>query len=613
MKTQAYEKRTKTKSISTAKISKTFSSRQLSRYENISQPYWSADLLQRSTSCACGGGCPSCGRAPALQPKLQIGALDDKYEKEADRVADQVMRMPQHSLQRQEDDEIDLDEEDEIVRTKLTKGSVSEPSPNMPRKIEALRGKGQALPQSARDYFESRFEQNFGGVRVHTNSQATEAARSINARAFTLGKDIAFGAGEYSQDGASGNRLLAHELAHVVQQGSRKTPALLQRKPGVNATDSWKDLVSNVFIPRSAKRQKAAREAIKRYLATKIGEQQINTLWKILRKGRKNRKVKIIIKFVISMPKGSVKGAGKFDPGYPDAPVYTIHVMSLEPHPANKQSISLPGVWPSNKAPLRVYLSLTDPESSMAETLHHELLHIWYIHARRKTGPRGYARTGHGADIEKGDIEPEFLQELQKFANEMGKLEKVIHSRASKIKQKAKKTPPPKPLPEPASPEPKTPDNKPGFVGGTVFVQGGGYGAQAIPGGGMGIVGANLLLGRISAMKIGVRGIYLTPDHLLVGPTLGYRFLQQEDPTQFSSRSIENPFFFDIDAGVLAALPVGKGEQLKKKAHFLFSAGFGQEYGKKGTRFFWKVGGFVLVSDKKEVLGGPSAGVGGRF
>lgn len=56
--------------------------------------------LQRMTGCACGGGCPKCQKSPILQAKLKIGAPNDKYEQEADRVADQVMRMPDQVIQR---------------------------------------------------------------------------------------------------------------------------------------------------------------------------------------------------------------------------------------------------------------------------------------------------------------------------------------------------------------------------------------------------------------------------------------------------------------------------------------------------------------------------------
>jgi len=87
------------------------------------------------------------------------------------------------------------------------------------RQINRARSGGRRLPEETRSYFESRMGQDFGDVRVHTGSQADRAARSVNARAFTLGSDVVFRSGEYSPNTRSGKRLLAHELTHVVQQG----------------------------------------------------------------------------------------------------------------------------------------------------------------------------------------------------------------------------------------------------------------------------------------------------------------------------------------------------------------------------------------------------------
>lgn len=81
-----------------------------------------------------------------------------------------------------------------------------------------LSSTGQPLDGEARDFFEPRIGYNLGGVRVHTGDAAAESARSINARAYTLGSDIVFGSGEYVPHSASGRHLIAHELAHVVQQ-----------------------------------------------------------------------------------------------------------------------------------------------------------------------------------------------------------------------------------------------------------------------------------------------------------------------------------------------------------------------------------------------------------
>lgn len=75
------------------------------------------------------------------------------------------------------------------------------------------------MPESTRNYFEPRFGYDFSHVRVHMDSRAAESAQAVNALAYTVGRDIVFRKGEYTLNTLSGNRLLAHELMHVVQQG----------------------------------------------------------------------------------------------------------------------------------------------------------------------------------------------------------------------------------------------------------------------------------------------------------------------------------------------------------------------------------------------------------
>ncbi len=92
-------------------------------------------------------------------------------------------------------------------------------------RVHALRGGGQSLPQSARTIFEPRFGHDFSDVRVHTDASAAASARELGAEAYTLGQDIVFGAGRYAPHTAAGQRLLAHELVHTVQQsGGRPLP-----------------------------------------------------------------------------------------------------------------------------------------------------------------------------------------------------------------------------------------------------------------------------------------------------------------------------------------------------------------------------------------------------
>jgi hypothetical protein len=85
-------------------------------------------------------------------------------------------------------------------------------------RIQSLKGGEQPLSSSVRAFFEPRFGHDFSQVRVHTDAKATESVRAVNARAFTVGRDLVFGAGQYALETAAGQRLLAHELTHVVQQ-----------------------------------------------------------------------------------------------------------------------------------------------------------------------------------------------------------------------------------------------------------------------------------------------------------------------------------------------------------------------------------------------------------
>ncbi len=164
-----------------------------------------------------------------LQAKLTIGQPNDKYEQEADRVADRVMSMPepkQSLVQRQASPEEEEDVqrqpgeevEDETIQRKGATPQSQTVSPTIESRIQSFKGGGQPLSKSTREYFEPRFNQDFSRVRIHEGSQAAETAKSINAKAFTTGKDVVFGAGQYSPGTSTGKRLLAHELTHVVQQ-----------------------------------------------------------------------------------------------------------------------------------------------------------------------------------------------------------------------------------------------------------------------------------------------------------------------------------------------------------------------------------------------------------
>ena len=235
----------------------------------------------------------------ALQPKLTVGAPNDIYEQEADRVADQVMRMPEtpgsgfprimplqritpvqrmcpeceEDLQKQESNEKeelqrqsfkaedgglglqrspgflpttiqrlcpecegelhrqeaepdeDLqrqplveDDNKDILQAKGSARETPEVTQTLESQIHAQKGGGQPLPAASRDFFGPRMGADFSSVRVHTGAGADTLNRDLNARAFTTGQDIFFRQGEYNPGASKGQKLLAHELTHVVQQ-----------------------------------------------------------------------------------------------------------------------------------------------------------------------------------------------------------------------------------------------------------------------------------------------------------------------------------------------------------------------------------------------------------
>jgi hypothetical protein len=102
-------------------------------------------------------------------------------------------------------------------------GQAAEVGPGVEDYVRGARGGGQPLPASVRGTMEPHFGQDLSGVRVHDGPGANRAAEELNARAFTSGQDIHFGAGEYRPNTPQGERLIAHELSHVVQQNGNQS------------------------------------------------------------------------------------------------------------------------------------------------------------------------------------------------------------------------------------------------------------------------------------------------------------------------------------------------------------------------------------------------------
>ena len=176
-------------------------------------------------------------KSGTLQAKLKIGQPGDKYEQEADRVAEQVLRMPEPGVQREVEPEEEeeeeeklqrqtVDEKEEEAQAKATSGHISKVSPNLESRLKAHRGSGQPLVNSERAFFEPRFGIDLSHVKVYTGSDAIQMNRDVGAKAFTQGSDIYFG----GDNSPSNLNLTAHELTHIVQQTSGGT--LTQGAPG---------------------------------------------------------------------------------------------------------------------------------------------------------------------------------------------------------------------------------------------------------------------------------------------------------------------------------------------------------------------------------------------
>ena len=204
---------------------------------------------------------------PIVQAKLRVGTPNDKYEQQADRIADEVMHMPELEVDGQRSPPALFASRESVQRKCTACGSAGGLCPECEEKLHGLpegsedaamqrkaprtgsniaqhtavasrpftsasvenvlRSPGRPLEGATRAFFEPRLGHDFGQVRVHSGGLAARAASAVHAQAFTVGRDVVFGAGEYAPEKTSGRRLLAHELTHVVQQ-NHSTPSIMK-------------------------------------------------------------------------------------------------------------------------------------------------------------------------------------------------------------------------------------------------------------------------------------------------------------------------------------------------------------------------------------------------
>lgn len=164
--------------------------------------------------------------ADQISPLIQRQAEPEEEKKEPV----QAKLAESTVLQRQEEEPGEKEVEEEPVQTNANPGQTPTVTTSLASRIKSLKVSGQPLPKSIRNYFEPRFGINFSKVRIHSDPKAADAAKSMNAKAFTIGNNVMFGKGQYSPETLSGKRLLIHELTHVVQQ-STDTTLKIQRQP----------------------------------------------------------------------------------------------------------------------------------------------------------------------------------------------------------------------------------------------------------------------------------------------------------------------------------------------------------------------------------------------
>jgi hypothetical protein len=236
--------------------------------------------------------------APVIQTKLKVGEPDDKFEQEADRVADDIMQIPDStvsgiaspgsradgstpagsappSIQRMCSECVEEDqklrrmpsnmavpprisaltgpfESHLALQAAATSRADATATPSLEQSINRARASGMPLPPAARGFLEPRFGRDLSGVRIHADQASGEIAQGLQSRAFTVGSDIFFAPGEFELGTSNGLRVLSHELTHAVQQGAVPAAGLAQ-PTGSRITPGAGGVIQRQVEPRQTK------------------------------------------------------------------------------------------------------------------------------------------------------------------------------------------------------------------------------------------------------------------------------------------------------------------------------------------------------------------------
>ena len=251
-----------------------------------------------------------------IQTKLTVNEPGDKHELEADNMADKVMRMPGgEQIQRKC---ASCEEEDKKIQrkpgpggvspvTKANSGAGTGVSPAIHNRIAASQGGGSSLDGATNSFMSDRFGVDFGSVKIHNDNESAQLSRQLNARAFTVGRDIYFNSGEYEPRSGSGRHLLAHELAHTVQQGATqkiyRKPAEPDSAPKVNP-DEAESVKTEAEILASAEFKKL----------DDVSKARVNNIITVLR-GKPDKRLHYLkkLKEAVTFPFSGGKTTGKVE------------------------------------------------------------------------------------------------------------------------------------------------------------------------------------------------------------------------------------------------------------------------------------------------------------
>lgn len=157
---------------------------------------------------------------PVAAPTQSIQRKCAECEKEDKKVHRMKDKKEEDKIQKKDDNK-----EEEKLQKKES-GSISASSTGVSNYVSSLSSKGNPLPAQVNQFYSSRMGFNFSNVKLHTDKQAAESAKNINAKAYTIGNNIIFNEGQYNTESEEGKKLMAHELTHVMQQNNGRVTQL---------------------------------------------------------------------------------------------------------------------------------------------------------------------------------------------------------------------------------------------------------------------------------------------------------------------------------------------------------------------------------------------------